>query len=407
MAKTVVVIGNGIAALSAVEKIREQDQESRIMIFAQERFHTYNRLELSKRIMTEYPAEQIFVKPAEWYDAHNIELRLGASIVRLDLKKKTVTTAQGEQVGFTHLLLANGGSNFVPPIPGIDLANVFSLRSLEDARKIQKSAATAKELLLIGGGLLGLEMAWQFQQAGLAITIVEMFPQLMPRQLDLESARYLEKVITNYGVELILEGQVAQLVGTEAVTGYQLKGEEQVRSVDLCIYSTGMRSNIGLFKESGLEIHHGVVVDQYMRTNVTDVYAAGDISEYNGRVYGLWSAARTQGAVAGENIAAGLTVGGASFEATNPVTNINVFNQVITSLGEVQPEGAVVLREQNQDKPILKKLFFKEERLCGAIFINNQKEVLLVRKAVEHGVEVPLGRRTSFAEVISYLHSLA
>lgn len=287
MAKTVVVIGNGIAALSAVEKIREQDQESRIMIFAQERFHTYNRLELSKRIMTEYPAEQIFVKPAEWYDAHNIELRLGVSIVGLDLKKKTVTITQGEQVGFTHLLLANGGSNFVPPIPGIDLANVFSLRSLEDAQKIQKSAATAKELLLIGGGLLGLEMAWQFQQAGLDITIVEMFPQLMPRQLDLESARYLEEVIANYGVELILEGQVAQLVGTEAVKGYQLKGEEQIRSVDLCIYSTGMRSNTGLFKESDLEIHHGVVVDQHMRTNAADVYAAGDISEYNGRVYGL------------------------------------------------------------------------------------------------------------------------
>lgn len=406
MVKTIVVIGNGIAALSAVEKIREQDQESRIIMFAQERFHTYNRLELSKRITAEYPPEEIFVKPPRWYGEQSIDLQLGVAIAGLDLEKKTVTTAQGVEVGFTHLLLANGGSNFVPPIPGIDLVNVCSPRSLEDAQRIQKSATRAHRLLLIGGGLLGLEMAWQFQQAGLAITIVEMFPQLMPRQLDLESARYLEQVIADYGVELVLEGQVTQLVGAETITGYQLKGEEQTRPAGLCIYSTGMRSNIGLYRESGLQINHGVVVDQHMRTNIANVYAAGDLAEYNGRVYGLWSAARTQGAVAGENIARDQAEGGASFEATNPVTNINVFNQVITSLGEVQPEGAVVLKEQNQDKLILKKLFFEEERLCGGIFINSQKEVLLVRKALERGVEVPQDRRTSFVETISYLQSL-
>ena len=403
MGKTIVVIGNGIAALSAVEKIREQDQQSRIIMFAQEEFHTYNRLELSKRITTAYPPEQIYVKPSEWYNENNIELMLGVPIVSVDVENKVVTTAQQENVEYTHLLLANGGSNFVPPIPGIDLANVFPLRSLKDAQGIQRATKDAQHLLLIGGGLLALELAWQFQQGGLDITIVEMFPQLMPRQLDLESARYLEKVITDYGVTLILEGQIAQLVGDQALTGYQLKGEEQIRPIDLCIYCTGMRSNVGLYKDSGLTINHGVVVDQHMRTNVPNVYAAGDIAEYSGRVYGLWSAAKTQGAVAGENIVLDLSEGGTSFEATNPVTNINVFNQVITSFGEVQPEGAVVFKEEGKDKLILKKLFFREDRLCGGIFINNQKEVLLVRKAVEKGVEVPKANRTSFEEIVNYL----
>lgn len=405
MDKRIVVIGNGIAALAALERIRELDQESEIVVFSKEQFPTYNRLELSKRITTTYPPEQIYVKPVQWYEDNKIELRLGDAITNLDLEQKIVTTEQGDEIGYSHLLLANGGSNFVPPIPGINLDNVFSLRSLDDAHAIHKAIKIAQNVLLIGGGLLALELAWQFHQAGLSLTIVEMFPQLMPRQLDLESARYLEQVLKEHKVELILEAQVEQLVGEGVLKGYQVKGEADLRSAGVAVYSTGMRSNVALYKDSTLKLNHGVVVDQHMRANLPDIYAAGDIAEYNGRVYGLWSAARTQGQVAGENIALDHKQGGAKFEAENPITNINVFNQVITSFGEVQPEGAVVFKETTEGKTILKKLFFKEATLCGAIFINNQKEVLSVRKAVEAKIEVPKEHRTSFAQVVSYLQS--
>lgn len=406
MPKTIVVIGNGIAALAAVEKIREQDQSSRLVVFSDENYCTYNRLELSKRIREVYPPEQIYVQSANWYQENKIELMLGVPVLGVDLENKQVIL-ENDKVEYTHLLLANGGSNFVPPIPGIDLPNVFSLRSIKDAQNIQEQAKEGKRLLLIGGGLLALELAWQLAQGGLEITIVEMFPQLMPRQLDLESARYLEKVLEDAGIKLILEGQVAQLVGEQSLTGFQLKGEESIRTVDLCIYSTGMRSNIGVYRESGLAINHGVVVDHKMQTNIPQVYAAGDIAEYNGRVYGLWSAAKTQGAIAGENILAAGQEDGTRFEATNPVTNINVFNQVITSFGEVQPEGAVVFKAEEQGRLILKKLFFKDDVLCGAIFINNQKEVLLVKKAIERGLVIPLESRASFVDTLDFIREQA
>lgn len=403
MNKKIVIIGNGIAALSAAERIRELDQESQIVLFSKEQFPTYNRLELSKRITTTYPPEQIYVKQPEWYKQSNVDLRLDDAVIALDLVEQTVTAEKNGKMEYSHLLLANGGSNFVPPIPGIDLNKVFSLRSLEDARKIQRATEDAKTLLLIGGGLLALELAWQFRQAGLELTIIELFPQLMPRQLDLESARYLEQVIRDHGVELILEDQVAQLIGEDEVTGYKIKNGGETRFVDVAVYSTGMRSNLALYKDSDLAINHGVLVDEHMRTNVPNVYGAGDIAEYNGRVYGLWSAARMQGLVAGENIAQDLDQGGARFEAVSPITNINVFNQVITSLGEIQTEGAVVFREMGQNKLILKKLFFKKELLCGGIFINNQKEVLLVKKAVEANLPVPQEHRSTFENVIAYL----
>lgn len=399
MTKKIVVIGNGIAALSAIEKIRQKDETCSIVVFAQEGFYTYNRLELSKRITEEYPAEEIFVKPESWYQEQGIELHLERAVQRVDLEKKTVTDAKGNEVAFTHLLLAAGGSNFVPPIPGIDLQNVYSLRTLDDAKRIQKSAKGAGRLLLIGGGLLGLEMAWQFKQAGLAITIVEMFPQLMPRQLDLETARYLESVIVGHGVELVLGGGVSKLVGEGALAGYQLKDQDEIRPADLCIYSTGMRSNIGIFKDSGLEMNHGVIVDQGMHTSKATVYAAGDIAEYGGRVYGLWSTARAQGAVAGENI----TGGEALFAASNPITNIDVFGQVITSVGEVQPEGAIIFKDQSREKVVLKKLFFKDDVLCGGLFVNDQKDVLTVRKALEQGGKVPEVARASYAQVLDFL----
>lgn len=399
MVKTIVVIGNGIAALSAVEKIRQADTKSRIIMYGQEQFHTYNRLELSKRITKEYAPEEILIKPGTWYEEHNVELQLGQAVMCVDLENKTVTDSAERVVQFTHLLLANGGYNFVPPIPGINLGNVFSLRTLEDAQQIRAAASGAKRLLMIGGGLLGLEMAWQFKQAGLAIAIVEMFPQLMPRQLDPETSKYLEDVIKTHGIELILGGGVDKLEGTATLTGYRLKGEEAVREGDLCIYSTGMRPNIDLYKETGLNINHGIVVDEGMRTNVADVYAAGDVSEFGGRVYGLWAAARVQGAVAGENILGG----DARFVASNPITNINVFDQTITSLGEVQPEGAVVSQEQVQDKVVLKKLFFKGELLCGGLFINDQKDVLTLRKALEQGVNVPAQTKTTYADALAYV----
>lgn len=402
MTKTIVVIGNGIAALSAMEKIRQRDGESRLIVFSQEEFQTYNRLELSKRITEEYPPEEIFVKPASWYLEHTVELNLSREILAIDLENKTVTDSEGQVTQFSHLLLANGGSNFVPPIPGINLENVFSLRTLADAQKIQRAASTGKRLLLIGGGLLGLEMAWQFKQAGLEITIVEMFPQLMPRQLDLEASKYLESVIAGHGIELILGSGVEKLVGEEVLEGYQLKDEGKVREADLCIYSTGMRSNIGVYKETGLTTNHGVVVDQGMRTNMADVYAAGDIAEYGGRVYGLWSAARSQGAVAGENIVGG----NAHFVASNPITNINVFEQMITSLGEIQLEGAVVFKKQIQDKQVLKKLFFNGDLLCGALFLNDQKDVLTIRKGLEQSVKVPAQAKEDYGDVLNYINEI-
>lgn len=399
MIKTVIIIGNGIAALSAAEKIRERDQTAKILLFAKESYPTYNRLELSKRITQEYAPEQIFIKPQTWYAEQRIELYLGQTIVEIDLKKQFVKDENGEKYTFSHLLLANGGSNFVPPIPGIRLENVLSLRTLTDAQQIRTLAQKAKKLLLIGGGLLGLEMAWQFKQAGLEITVVEMFPQLMPRQLDPETSRYLEGVLSEHGVELILGASVESLEGNKVVSGYRLKGGEKIYPIDFALYSTGMRPNIDLYDNTGLKLNQGVVVDASMRTNWPQVYAAGDVAELNERVYGLWSAARGQGSVAGENI----TDGEALFVAKNPLTNINVFGQTITSFGEIRPDSFVTFEEQNGEKLVMKKLFFNEDKLCGAIFVNDQQDLLKIRKLFDQGVEVPKQFRTSYATVVDYV----
>lgn len=396
-----VVIGNGIAALSAIERIRQSDQDCKITLFSQEPYHTYNRLKLSKNITEYYQVDDILVKPESWYQEKNVECYLDTPIVHVDFSKQQVLTVEGEVFPYTHLLLANGASNNIPPIEGIDLERVFALRTYHDAQEIRVVANNFKQILIIGGGLLGLELAWEFYKKDKQVSIVELFPHLLPRQLDEDSACYLEELIIKQGVDLYLCQQIASLIGEHKLAGFTLKNDSQVYPTEVALYSTGIRPNIELYKGSALAINRGVIVNQHMQTNLPNVYAAGDISEYNGRIYGLWSVARTQGQVAADNILGRTT----SFVEEAVMANIQVFDQHIISIGTVNGEAMVTAFERTNDLQTIKKLFFSNEQIQGAVLINAPKEALLIKKAINNQVLIPRDLLDSYSRIIEYLQS--
>lgn len=401
MDKKVVVIGNGIAALSAIERIRQVDPECKIVLFGQEPFHTYNRLKLSKNITTKLSVEEILIKQEEWYKQNQIEYHLSTPIIEVDFAARHVVTVEGQAFSYTHLLLANGSHNYTPLIAGIDLDNVFSLRTFSDTKEIQAAADELDQILIIGGGLLGLEMAWEFCKKGKKVSIVELFPHLLPRQLDYDSACFLEEIIVKQGVDLYLCQQVAELLGEDRLTGFRLKDDHTIYPAQLGIYSTGIRSNIDLFKNTKLAINKGIIVNQHMQTNIPNVYAAGDVCEYNGRIYGLWAVARNQGGVAGANI-----VGESSkFIEDVSLTNIQVFGQQIMSIGEINGQPRINAFSSTKEQKVIKKLFLSNGQVKGAVLINDIKQAMVIKKAINAKITIPEGKLSSFDEAIDFLQN--
>ena len=203
---------------------------------------------------------------------------------------------------YDKLLLATGGISFVPPIKGADHPGVFTLRTMADADAIREKAAKSKKLALIGGGLLGLEAGNGLRKLGLEVTVIEFFPRLLPRQMDIPGAALLQKQMAEMGFRFYLGATTREIVRQDGGLSVRLESGEAVEA-DMILISAGTRPDLTLARSLGLEIDKGVKVDDTMKTGVDEIYAAGDLIEHRGRYYGLWPAALEQGRVAGAAMA--------------------------------------------------------------------------------------------------------
>ena len=211
-------------------------------------------------------------------------------------------TDQGKRFPFDKLLLATGGKAFIPPMQGADSPGVFTLKTLADADRIKQAAAGAKTVVLIGGGLLGLEAGNGLRKLGLKVIVVEFFPRLLPRQMDAAGAAILARQLEDMGFTFYLGAKTQAIApGPDGLT-VNLESGEKLKG-DLVLISAGVRPDLSLAQALGLEIDKAVKVDDSMKTSRDGIYAAGDLIEHRGRFYGIWPAAMEQGAVAGAAMA--------------------------------------------------------------------------------------------------------
>ena len=297
----VLILGGGAAGLYAAQAARAQDPRAQIVILSEEALPTYSRPMLTKLPLGAYDPEKTLVYSRQWYEAQNITLFLETQVIRLDLKAHLVETQAGFFL-YKTCVYALGADNFMPPFPGRTLPGVCTIRRDTDIANIRRQSVGARNAVVIGGGVIGLEAAYQLQEQGLAVTVMETAPYLMPRLLDEVSSRELQRRITR--LRILTAVKILEIEGKDAVTGVRAEGLGTIPA-ELVIVSCGIRANTALAKRAGLETDRGVLVDAQMRTSDPYVYACGDCTQYRGSNTGLWAQARAQGNVAGTNAAGG------------------------------------------------------------------------------------------------------
>jgi nitrite reductase (NADH) large subunit len=377
-----VIVGNGVAGTTAAENIRKQDQTGSITMLTQEDLPFYWRIRLIEFIAGEIGEKDLVAKKDKWYGEQKIELKLKTRAVDGDPSKKVVVTAGGEKIPFDKLLLATGSRSFVPPIKGSDKDGVFALRSIQDARAILARAKKAKEIVLIGGGLLGLEAGNSVRKLGPKVKVVEFFPRLIPRQLDVEGAKKLQAIMEEMGFSFWLGAKTQEITGKNGVESVLLEGGERL-SADMVIISAGVRPAMDLAKPFGLETDKGIKVDERLRTNQPDIYAAGDVAEFKGIPYGIWPAAMEQGKIAGLNMASG----NVNYEGTTMSNVLKVVGIDLASAGEIDLdhkfESKVVVGEG-----LYRKIVLKDNRIIGCIMLGDKTGFNQITRWMTEGRDV-------------------
>ncbi len=295
------ILGGGVAALSAAKAIRENDPSGLIVMLTSEEALPYARTMLTKQLMTDVSAADLALESAAWYDAPGREIipLTGRKVQSIDTERKTVTLVGGLVFPYDKLVYALGARCFIPPFEGSDSDRVVAIRTAEDAARVRELAKTAKNAAVIGGGVLGLEAAWALHQAGIAVSVVEFAPRLMPRQLDeWESARVAQAIEAS-GTKLYLSASAASYDG-HALT----LQDGRTIPADMVIVSAGVRANAEIAAAAGIRVERKIIVDARMQTSAPDVYAAGDCAEHEVS-YALWAEASEMGRVAGINAAGG------------------------------------------------------------------------------------------------------
>lgn len=336
-------------------------------------------MKLTKNLFGKLEEKEILLQKTEWYETNNIDVYLNERIVSVDFDKNEVIYSLGRRLGYSKLLIANGSTNFKPPIEGIDKKDVYTIRHLEDAWNLRTVSDYKNEVINIGGGIQGLETAWELSQHDRKVTIAEIQSRLMPNQLDERSSSILKSIIERYNIKVLLNTQVEKVVGNDKVEAVITKDGNRIEC-SILVYSVGIRPNIGFLKDTKIKINKGITVDEHMKTSIDNVYAAGDIAEFNGRVTGLWNIAIEQGKTAGYNLAGKETV----YKNIVPVTTLNAFGISLFSMGEVNENECDKTKvEDNYDSEEYKRIFIRENKIVGAIVIGDIKKSPVLKAAIE------------------------
>lgn len=376
-----VVIGNGAAGLNAAKEIRNRNKTCSITMITNEPYISYNRPMLTKTLLADVSEKQLVVEKEDWYKENNINVMLNEEVKSLNSAKKEITLASGGVLQYDKCIYALGAECFVPPIKGADKPEVITIRRIEDVQKVRKLVKTAKNAVVIGGGVLGLEAAWEIRKANCHVSVIEMMPSLMSRQLDSEASDMILKAAEKHGIIMKLGATVESIEGEGSVTGIKL-GSGEVLAADIVIVSSGVRANVAIAKDAGIDINKAIVVNEKMETSVKDVYACGDCAEFNNINYALWSEAVEMGKVAGANAAG---------EETTYETILAplAFHGMDTNLYAIGDNGknpnrkykTVVFRDEL--KNTFEKYYFINKRLVGVTLIGDTSKMAKVTEALQ------------------------
>ena len=391
--RKVVVVGNGIAGVTAADHIRRRHPDCDVDVVASEPYPLYNRMGISRLIYGRSAMVGLHLLPDAWYDDNRITCWLNTRAVAVDRRLRQVRLGTGEKLGYDRLVLASGAAPFVPPLEGFGAQGTYVLRAADDALRIRDyvQRTGAEQAVVAGGGLLGLEAAYALRKLGLAVTVLERGPWLLRRQLDERAGELLRTYLRNLGLEVLLDAETARLADADQLRALWLTDGRELPA-DVFLLAAGIVPETKLAAAAGLRVERGVVVDAQLRTSDPDVFAIGDLAEFDGRVLGLWPAAVEQAEVAAEN-----AVGGdRTYQGTIPVTLLKVVGVELASIGRIEADTSVgeveIVLEDREALRYRKLLIDAEGRAAGAILLGYPQYAAAVTAAVRHGgrITVPI-----------------
>lgn len=361
------IIGNGITGMSAAIAIRDKDSHGEITIVTKSPKPFYYRTRLIEYLAGKTSFEKLIAYRESFYQDKEINVKLNSEVKSIDTENKKISLEDGTFIFYEKLLLATGARPRYPDIKGIKgKKGVLKFRGVNDSDEITAHVKLCKNVVVLGGGLLGIETAFSLMHLGKYVTLIESAPRLLPRQLDEEGSHILQKILEEKGLKFIIGKNVDEILGDGSVKGVKFDDGSAIETKSL-VLSAGITPRLELAKTAGIEMNRGVIVNKYMETSTKNIYAAGDTSEFEGRLYGLWIPSKEQGEIAGNNMA-GKKI---SYNPGSSETRLKVSGISFFSGGDIEPRGANIYR-YNRDG-IYRKFFVRDEKIVGAILLGDSK----------------------------------
>ncbi|EMT39916.1 FAD-dependent oxidoreductase [Thermoanaerobacter thermohydrosulfuricus] len=370
----IVIIGNSVAMVGAVEAIRKYDTSSEIVVISDETYHVYSRPLISYYLGNLVSEDKMIYREKDFYRKNKVETIFGIKVVSIDERKKEVYLENGDSISFDKLLIATGGKPIIPPVEGLNKKNVHTFIKMDDAKKLKEAAKPGSKAVIVGGGLIGFKAAEGLHHLGVDVTIVELADRILSTILDTEGASLVSQSLQNDGIKIITGTTVDKIIGDEYVKGVLLKNGQELEADNLII-AIGVVPNVDVVKNTSISINRGILVDNTMKTSVEDVYAAGDVAEgydmlvESNRVVPIWPNAYMQGEIAGLNMI-GINK---SFKGIFPMNSIGYKNTNMITAGITNPqqEEFEIISKIDHNRRSYKKFVVKENRLVGFILIND------------------------------------
>lgn len=385
------IIGSGVAGYNALKELLTLRPKAKIVMITSDRYYPYDRPPLSKDYLKgKIDKEMLFFEPEDFYKRDNLEVILKKKVEKIDTEDKIAILEDGDNISFNKALIATGGSPRKLGINGENLRGVHYLRTLDDADGIKSEISKGKNAVIIGGGFIGIEVASSLTMLGVRTTVIEVMPYIWSTFVDEKISIFIQKYFETKGVQFILNESVKEIEGDERVKAVVLNSGKKLNA-DFVVIAVGIKPNVEIAQQSGINVNNGIVVNEYLQTNHPDIYAAGDVANILDPISGKrrriehWNNAEYSGKLAARNMLG-------RNESYNFISSIwsDIFDLHIESAGDTRDYDEYVIRGKFQlEKPKFSVIYIKGGVVKGYLAINrNVKELVSLNKLVQKGVNV-------------------
>ena len=373
MSEPLVIVGNGMAAARLVDELSKAALgRYAIAVIGAEPRLAYNRVLLSSVLAGETASHDIELRPASWWRDRGVTLKYGCVATEIDVGRHELKIAGDESIAFSKLVLATGSTPLRLNVPGAELAGVHTFRDSRDVDLLLTLAAQKKRVVVIGGGLLGLEAAYGLAKAGAPVTLVHLMDRLMERQLDAPAAELLKSLVELKGIQILLNANTARFHGESCVEGVELTDGRRI-DADAVIFAAGIRPSIALAKDAGIAVNRGIMVDDVLQTGSPGIFALGECAEHRGTCYGLVEPAYEQARVLARHLAGKP----ANYQGSVVATNLKVSGVSVFSAGDfIGADGSEAIVLNDIRHGTYKQLVISAGRLTGAVLVGDVADAL-------------------------------